>query len=34
MFVQFGEETGHQMPWEDGHPTGLTGKEHEQYLMI
>ena len=33
-FIQFGEETRCQMPWEGGYPTGLARKEDEQYLMI
>jgi len=33
-FVQFGEETRRQMPWEGGHPTRLAGEEDEQYLTI
>jgi hypothetical protein len=28
-FVQFAEETRHQMPWEGGHPTSLAGEEDE-----
>jgi hypothetical protein len=28
-FIQFDEETRHQMPWEGGHPTSLAGEEDE-----
>jgi len=28
-FIQFGEETRRQMPWEGGHPTSLAGEEDE-----
>jgi hypothetical protein len=28
-FIQFGEETRRQMPWEGGHPTNLAGEEDE-----
>ena len=28
-FIQFGDETRRQMPWEGGHPTSLAGEEDE-----
>ena len=28
-FIQFDEETRHQMSWEGGHPTNLAGEEDE-----
>ncbi|KAJ6895377.1 hypothetical protein NC651_021778 [Populus alba x Populus x berolinensis] len=28
-FIQFGNETRRQMPWEGGHPTSLAGEEDE-----
>jgi len=28
-FIQFGDETRRQMPWERGHPTSLAGEEDE-----
>ena len=33
-FIQFGEETRRQMPWEGGHPTSLAGEEDKRYLTI
>ena len=33
-YIQCGEETRRQMPWEGGHPTSLAGEGDEQYLTI